>query len=217
MKMFLIERGIHLMRAFLLSYGPQSVKKIFWDKEFSSGKWNFIDDTAGDCVYQHLEKWARNGRVLDLGCGPGNTACEMAENCYSTYIGVDISQEALDKATRRTEASGRSQKNTFVCSDFLGFKPAQKFDVILFRESMYHIPMGKIKPILDKYSQWLQPDGVFIVRMFMADRNDGRDKERPTKMMNIVESNFDIIEKGQYGKGKATVLVFRPKSVPASA
>jgi 2-polyprenyl-3-methyl-5-hydroxy-6-metoxy-1,4-benzoquinol methylase len=216
MHMVLFDRGLHLMRAFLLSYGPQNIKKVFWDREFSSGKWNFIDDTTGDCVYQHLEKWARKGNVLDLGCGPGNTACEMAIDSYATYTGVDISQEALDKGIKRTEATGRTGKNTFVCSDFLAFQPKQKFEVILFRESMYHIPMGKIRPILDKYAQHLAPEGVFIVRMYMADKDDGTDKQRPIKMMNIVEENYDVIEKGQYGTAKATVLVFRPKLVAAT-
>ena len=42
--------------------------------------------------------------VADLGCGPGNTANELAETAYRNYIGVDISEEALAKAARRTDA-----------------------------------------------------------------------------------------------------------------
>ena len=89
-----------------MSYGPSGIKKRLWDKEFSSTKWNFIDNTMGDCVYPFLEKYANNGNILDLGCGPGNTANELAASAYKTYIGVDISEAALEKATKRTQENG---------------------------------------------------------------------------------------------------------------
>ena len=92
--MYIVQRALTFARGFLLSYGPTKIKKALWDKEFSGDKWNFIDDTASDCVYAHLEKHARGGDILDLGCGPGNTANELAENAYTTYLGVDISESA---------------------------------------------------------------------------------------------------------------------------
>jgi len=36
--------------------------------------------------------------------------------------------------------NGREDKNSFVRSDFLGYTPTQDFDIILFRESMDHVP-----------------------------------------------------------------------------
>jgi len=197
------------MRGFLLSYGPESIKKKLWDKEFSSGKWNFIDNTASDCVYLHLEKYARGGSILDLGCGPGNTANEVANEAYSSYVGLDISDEALAKAKQRTEAEGRSAKNSFAQADFLSFEPNQQFDVILFRESMYHIPFGKIRPILEKYSKHLKDTGVFIVRMYTLE--NGKAKYRPTKMLDLIASNFNVVERAQYNDSGAAVIVFRPR------
>jgi SAM-dependent methyltransferase len=192
-----------------LSYGPSSIKKLFWDKEFAGGKWNFIDNTAGDCVYYHLEKHARNGSILDLGCGPGNTANELSDSVYKTYVGVDISEEALAKARRRSAENGRSKKNHFACSDFLSYVPEQRFDVILFREAMYHVPIGKVQTILERYSQYLKPGGVFIVRMYVVD--DGQPKQRPMAMFGIMEKEFHVVEKGEYPQSGATVLVFRSK------
>ncbi len=207
--MFMVNRSLKFVRGALLSYGPTKIKKLFWDKEFSSGKWNFIDNTAGDCVYGHLEKYAQNGSILDLGCGPGNTASELAETAYQSYVGVDISEAALAKARRRTEENGRTGKNRFEQSDFLSYAPAQRFDVILFREAMYHIPVGKIRPILDKYSQHLTDRGVFIVRMFLSE--NGKVKSRMKKMTDIIEANFEIVDKRQHGEPGPTILVFRPK------
>jgi len=123
--MYIVSRSARFLRGLLLSYGPQTLKRRFWDKEFSSGKWNFIDHTPEDCVYPALEKYAQKGSILDLGCGPGNTANELASDAYTRYVGVDISEEALAKAARRTEENGRREKNRFARADFLSFEPAE--------------------------------------------------------------------------------------------
>jgi SAM-dependent methyltransferase len=208
--MYIIDRTLRFTRGFLLSYGPTPIKKVFWDQEFSSGKWNFIDNTAGDCVYSHLNRYAENKSVLDLGCGPGNTANEMAPG-YRNYVGVDISEEALAKARRRTEDNGRAGKNSFAQGDFLSYVPPQKFEVILFREAMYHVPLGKVKQILDRFSQYLAAGGVFIVRMYITDKKTGETKHRPQAMIGVMEKEFQVVEKRHYEDSGATVIVFRPR------
>jgi len=211
--MYIINRTLRFTRGFLLSYGPTPVKKFFWNREFSNGKWNFIDNTAGDCVYSHLERFAANRTVLDLGCGPGNTANELAP-VYRKYLGMDISEEALAKARRRSERNGRVEMNSFEQGDFLSYVPPQKFDVILFREAMYHVPLGKVKIILDRFSEYLADDGVFIVRLYVLE--NGKTKSRPSAMIGIMENEFDVVEKGFYKDSGATVIVFRPKRVAAA-
>ena len=93
--MYIARRALTFVQGFLASYAPSSIKKRLWDRDFSGGKWDFIDNTVGDCVYPHLEKYAKGGDILDLGCGPGNTANELASDAYRSYIGVDISEAAL--------------------------------------------------------------------------------------------------------------------------
>jgi 2-polyprenyl-3-methyl-5-hydroxy-6-metoxy-1,4-benzoquinol methylase len=212
--MYIAQRTLTFMNGLLKSYGPSNIKKLLWDKEFSGDKWDFIDDTIGDCVYPHLEKHVAGGSILDLGCGPGNTACELAAAAYRTYVGVDISEVCLAKATKRTEETGRVGKNSFMRGDFLSYVPTQQFDVILFREAMYHVPLGKVKTILDRYSEYLRHGGVFIVRMATLGGNGGKTKYRPKAMLNIIETEFDVVEKSQSGKSGATVIVFRPRRRP---
>jgi 2-polyprenyl-3-methyl-5-hydroxy-6-metoxy-1,4-benzoquinol methylase len=207
--MYITERPLTILRGLIKRFGPSKVKRILWDQEFSGTHWDFIDDTAGDCVYPHLEKHLRNGSILDLGCGPGNTANELAAASYISYVGVDISEAALAKARKRTEENGRDGKNSFACSDFLGYRPTQPFDVILFRESMYHVPLARVKPILDYFSQHLKDEGVFIVRMNTTD-GKGSHKPRLAAIMDVMEGQFDVIEKNQYGENGPTVIVFRP-------
>jgi SAM-dependent methyltransferase len=209
--MFILRRTLAFARGFLLSYGPVQIKRAVWNKEFSSDKWNFIDDTATDCVYAHLERHVSGGDILDLGCGPGNTATELAESAYRTYVGVDISESALAKGVKRTNECGRAKKNNFICSDFLSYMPSQNFDVILFRESMYHVPFGKVLEILEKYSKHLKESGVFIVRLYLGDRWSGKIKFRVKKKIDLIKRNFELVEECQYPKqGLPIVLVFRP-------
>ncbi|HEX4074021.1 MAG TPA: class I SAM-dependent methyltransferase [Candidatus Acidoferrales bacterium] len=199
--------------SFLKSYGPSRIKKLLWDKEFSGGQWDFIDDTTGDCVYENLEKYARNGGILDLGCGPGNTANELNANAYQHYVGVDISEAALEKGRKRTIANGREGKNIFVQGDFVTYTPLEKFDVILFRESIYHVPMGKIKETLDRFSNYLKDGGVLIVRLFTADKDSGgKEKPRPMAMIQIMETEFNVIEKNRYeGERHPHVLILKTR------
>jgi SAM-dependent methyltransferase len=208
--MYIAQRTLTFMRGLLKSYGPSPIKKLLWDEEFAGSKWNFIDHTDGDCVYSHLETHVKNGSILDLGCGPGNTASELDADRYRTYVGVDISEVALDKARRRTVESGREGKNQFVRGDFLSYVPTQQFDVILFRESMYHVPLGKVKTILDRYSEYLKEGGVFVVRMSTSDGKSGKTKYRPQAMVRVMEAEFDVVEKRQYGESGPLVIVFRP-------
>ncbi len=210
--MYLVRRTLNSVQGFLASYGPSSIKKLLWDKDFSSDKWNHIDSTVGDCVYPHLEKYARNGDILDLGCGPGNTANELASEVYRRYVGVDISEVALSKALKRTKENGRQNKNCFAQGDFLSYTPTQEFDLILFRESLYHVPFGDVLTILNKYSKYLRNGGVFVVRLYSGDYKTGKRKWRVTRKIDLIKREFDILESPEYNTpGLPTVVVFRPR------
>lgn len=210
--MYFVRRTRTFLEGFLKSYGPSNIKRLLWDKEFSGTKWDFIDNTVGDCIYPHLEKYARNGSILDLGCGPGNTANELASSAYRSYVGVDISEAALAKAVSRTQESGRTDKNSFARSDFLGYAPMQEFDLILFRESLYHVPFGQVQAILEKYSKYLKNDGVFVVRLYALDMKNGNKKNRVTSKIDLIKREFDVLEFAEYqSPGQPTVLVFRPR------
>ncbi len=210
--MFILRRTLNFVQGFLASYGPSSIKKLLWDRDFAGDKWNFIDDTSGDCVYPHLEKYARNGDILDLGCGPGNTANEIASDVYRSYVGVDISEVALAKAVKRTKENGRESKNSFAQGDFLGYTPTQEFDVILFREALYHVPFGQVLTILDKYSKYLRKSGVFIVRLYSGDNKTGKKKWRVTRKIDLIKRELEMVESAEYGtRGLPTVQVFRPR------
>jgi len=168
-------------------WGSTKIRKHLWNREFAKGRWNCLDETPEDCVYCYVEKYCKGGSILDLGCGSGNTGNELDVNKYQDYTGVDVSDVAIQKAMERTKRVGRCEKNHYFQSDIYTYLPRKKYDVILFRDSIYYIPQPRIDPTLDRYSNYLTEHGVFIVRIF--------DGENHARVVSGIEHSFEIAEK----------------------
>src|SRR4051812_24631879 len=107
----------NVLRAVRQQWGTFETKHKLWDSEYGSGRWDHCAETPEARVYAYIEKYARSGDILDLGCGLGNTANEINGARYRNYIGVDVSDVALKRGAARSEANGRGAKNRFVLAD----------------------------------------------------------------------------------------------------
>ncbi|SRR6266480_2654079 len=202
------------LRGIKQRWGTSNTRQKLWDKEYASGKWNHCDHTPGAWVYGFVQKHCRNGSILDLGCGSGNTGNELDVTSYLDYTGVDLSAVAILKATDRSERNGRADKNRYLRSDILSYVPRKNHDVILFRESFYQIPRAKMKATLDRYSRYLSDSGVFVVYV----SRDGTKHVR--ELVDWIEANYSVSEKHWRAApapdaaaylGDAFVLVFRQR------
>jgi len=191
------------LRGLTQRWGTSDMIRTLWDKEYASGKWDHCDSTPGDPVYGFVEKYCRNGSILDLGCGAGNTGNELAVNRYKEYTGVDLSEVAVRKAAQRSEREGRSKKNRYVQSDILSYVPKQKHDVILFRESLYQIRLDKINAVLDRYFPYLPEVGVFIA---VISRNGTK---RVREVVGLIGAKRRVIEKHSEASRESHIVVFR--------
>jgi SAM-dependent methyltransferase len=186
----------------LLASGPERIKRYIWNTEFAKGRWDHLARTDGDHLYPFLEKYGRDGSILDLGCGSGNTATELAANSYRDYTGVDISDVAIEKAKQKAQAAGRAGKNSYFQGDISSYEPTQQFDLILLRESVYYIPGPIMMDTLRRYSTSLKPGGVIIVRLWSSQGKYGG-------IVTSIENSFEIVEKSIFGPSETAVLVFR--------
>jgi len=192
------------VRGLTKRWGPSSLKRELWDKEYAAGKWTHCENTEADPIYSYIEKYCKGGTVLDLGCGSGNTSNELSFDRYQEYTGIDISKVALDKAAARSEKNGRGAKNRYVQSDVLFYMPAQKHDVIVFRDSVHNIPRPKIKGALNRYLQWLKQDGVLIVRI------SGHDCTDFEQIAALIEAEYRVVDRYTGPEsGRVITLVFR--------
>ena len=191
----------NVTRRAVQSWGRASWKRALWNREFSAGRWDHLLDTSGDCIYRYVENYATHGDILDLGCGTGNTANELAYVAYDTYTGVDISDVALAKASERSGANGRQHKNRFVESDIAAYEPDRTYRVILFRESLNYIPIARIVDVLRRYRAWLAPDGVFIVRLY--------DRNKYHSIVRLIREDFHVVEVFLPQDSVTIVMVFK--------
>jgi len=201
--MMSVRRKAHnALRSFVQAYGTPAAKQRLWNAEFGRGRWKCLETTTGDRVYPYIEKFARRGSILDLGCGSGSTANEIDITAYSLYVGVDISDVALQQARDRTEENGRTNKTLFQHSDIAAYTPDRLFDVVLFRDSLYYLSRHAILPTLRRYTQFMKETGVFVVRIA-----NGNAKYQP--VVSLIEQNFAMVERGLFAHPPALVLVFR--------
>jgi trans-aconitate methyltransferase len=160
-----------------------------------------------DCVYPHIERYANNGSVLDLGCGPGTTGSELNDAVYQRYTGVDISDVAIHKATSRDEQTHRITKNDYIHADISRYVPSRQHNVILFGDVLYYLPRRNIIRTLTRYSQYLTPRGVLVVKL------NGMPKHYP--IIEKIEEAFDTVERHFYPPDVCIVVLRRRASSPS--
>jgi SAM-dependent methyltransferase len=198
-----LARAIRAVRVRVVKkWGGATAKARLWDSEFASGQWTRLDHTMDDPIYRYLEKYAGRGNILDLGCGSGNTGNELDGAKYKSYTGTDISAVAVRKAQLRTRENGREGRNEYICACFESFVPIIKYDVILFRESIFYIPHSRITAVLDGYVNHLTPDGAFIVRMC--------DSEKYKPIVKLIHEHYRVVDRHLVENAKGIILVFKP-------
>lgn len=198
--MYVTRRAREILRGLIHKYGSEALKKRLWNRDYSRDRYGY-GCSAGDFLYPYLVEHARWGSILDLGCGEGKTENELDQQAYTECVGVDISDVAIARAKAWSERTGRVGKNKFYRSDIVRFVPSQEFDLILFRDSLYYVPLRKIKATLDRYSDFLKEGGCFVVRLV--------DGISCAPLVEIIEANFSVQLK-RFSEAGAVVIVFRP-------
>jgi SAM-dependent methyltransferase len=74
-------------------------------------------------------------RVLDLGCGTGDTSLLIATllGPFGPLVGVDRSAKTIDLAQRRATVAGQCYWARFIATDLDAFIPAEPFDAFIVR------------------------------------------------------------------------------------
>jgi len=201
----IIRKIRNVLRGRIQVWGNAALKRGLWNSEYAEGRWKHCEDTQGDPVYGFIKKYARAGRILDLGCGAGNTGNELASDTYADYIGVDISDVAIAKAIDRSRTNGREKRNRYYAADISKYVPEGKFDLILFRESMYYLPPHRIASILDRYARSLKDSGVFMVALY--------DREACPKIVRLLNDTYRMVEDFSPSSATLAIKVFRDRLV----
>ena len=199
-----MERIKELARAIVFAvvgYRPQHVTPEMWDREYRGGQWEYLrkmDSIAGLISILGYCDFLKPASILDAGCGEGLLAEKLKLLPYKSYLGMDVSKEAIALATQNL-GDARSR---FVVADAWLFETPEGFDVIVFNQSLYYLtdPAG----ILKKYRALLNPGGRIIVSMV--------DNARTRAVWRLIDPVFGIEDAMTTTQGKGTVVtkVMRP-------
>jgi arsenite methyltransferase len=99
-------------------------------------------------------------RVLDVGCGPGTTACFAAEQYGSRVLGIDISEIMVAKAKERARRQGLAGVVEFRAADVFQLPfDDDSFDVALFESVLIPLP-GDKRQALAEVMRVVRPGGL---------------------------------------------------------
>ena len=136
-----------------------------YDERFACNPQIWADSDHDAYVFELLECFARCqerslvGELLDVGCGSGHTLRYFAARSRGRLrlTGLDFSQEAV----RLARSQGEDVE--VLCTDFLSWEPARKFDFVISLGVFEHFPDPR--PALRKVGALLKEQGVFCLEV----------------------------------------------------
>jgi len=189
-------RGIHWL---ITRFGGKRLCRLSFDEKYKSGDWAFGSETRD--LVQLVEKYSSSGHVLALGCGAAPIAGALNPVSYRSFLGIDLSSEAI--AIARKQANNRIR---FETGDMVSYRCSRKYDVILFPDSLYYVPFFARKRLLVKLCRGLTARGKIIVVIAHPDRYAG--------ILKMIRQNFAVDVDRELEGTKRHVLVFSRCSEP---
>lgn len=105
----------------------------------------------------------KNAKILDLGCGAGRTTISLVENGWCNIIGVDLSENMIESATKITKE--RDLDIAFEAGDATNLRFADgEFDLVFFSfNGLMCIPdrINRVKAMAE-INRVLKIGGIFI-------------------------------------------------------
>ncbi len=122
---------------------------------------NLLNQRVVTFCIDHLEK---GSRVLEVGCGPGHMALELARNGFRV-TGLDVARDTLEVARNLArENTYRDDWGSldYVRADFLDWMPnsREQFDAICYFGALHHFP--DVAKALDHTLTMLRPNGRLV-------------------------------------------------------
>ena len=109
---------------------------------------------------------AQGNTVLELGCGEGKLAMELAQRGMKVTA-IDVSPERIQRATEAAHASGLGSRITFVVDDLNAASfPSEAFDCVVAHDALHHIL--NIDRLCEEVGKALKPGCSFMVMDFVG-------------------------------------------------
>ncbi len=110
-------------------------------------------------------------RVLDSGCGMGETSTWIAKECGAEVVGININEQQLERAREMAEERGVADRVDFRYDDYTEMDTLadDSVDVVWGLESICYAPDKR--DVLEQAKRVLDDDGrIMVADWFMAQR-----------------------------------------------
>ncbi|QSL65844.1 hypothetical protein MERGE_000122 [Pneumocystis wakefieldiae] len=142
-----------------------------------------IDETFDQAIARHehyiaLHAGIREGEtVLDVGCGVGGPACQIALFTGANIVGLNNNDYQIERAKYYSQKKGLTDNLKFVKGDFMQMPFSENlFDKIYSIEATIHAP--SLEGVYSEIYRVLKPGGVYAsYEWVMLDKYDENDPE----------------------------------------
>jgi len=154
------------------------------------------------------EKLQQGIKVLDIGCGRGR-ALNLLAALYpnSTFVGYDLSQEAIDYATQEAQQQGLSNIIFDIkdVTDFNQGNPETQFDLITTFDAVHD--QAKPLNVLKGIYKYLKHDGVYLMQDIHSSSEVHNNMEHPVGplLYSLSTTHCMTVSLAQNGDGLGTM------------
>ncbi|KAF0239016.1 MAG: 3-demethylubiquinone-9 [Prolixibacteraceae bacterium] len=129
--------------------------KLLYFDEQALTTLKFVIPFIADFVKPHSQT-----TVLEIGCGEaGNLKPFLDLGCQCT--GIDISRGRIELAKEFYKNHPNQQNLSLICEDIYKVNPVKKYDLIIMRDVIEHIPNQK--KLMTFVKSFLKPEGKFFL------------------------------------------------------
>ncbi len=147
----------------------EKLYKLFLDKDMQYSCAYFhnpnisLDQAQKDKKQHIINKLqiSQNMQVLDIGCGWGGMAIEIAKTTGAKVKGITLSENQFKTASSRAQKEGLADKVTFALQDYRNEK--ESYDRIVSIGMFEHVGVKYFKTYLKKANDLLKDNGVFLL------------------------------------------------------
>ena len=147
----------------------ESLYKLFLDKDMQYSCAYFhnknisLDKAQLDKKKHIIQKLQINEsmQVLDIGCGWGGMALQIAKDTGAKVKGITLSENQLNTALRRAQEEGLSEKVKFALQDYRNEE--NQYDRIVSIGMFEHVGIGYYPIFFSKAYELLKESGVFLL------------------------------------------------------
>lgn len=174
-------------RAFCQLLSAKGRRQRRHDRLFREGKWDHLGSSEEALRSQTLANFHRHsnpgGKILELGSGQGHFLNHLKNEDFSTYLGIDASEFALNQENFKRPGVQTQQ------ADIYDFIPPEKVDAIVYNEVLYYL-RSPLK-VIERYDQYLSPEGRHLISIFYQHQD----------LVNEIRQTLPVVEEKVIDQG----------------